>query len=132
MASNATNKTPNYGLSQWIGTDKVRREDFNADNLIIDGALANKVGQETGKNQVIKTYSKTVHTDINGLAVIGPHGTIGSAGISVSLSSAVFPTSSTLTAYMLGGNWGVSIKYADGTPAADVDVPLQVMQVISL
>lgn len=36
MAS--TNKTPHLQLSQWIGTDKIRREDFNGDNLKIDTA----------------------------------------------------------------------------------------------
>jgi len=34
MAS--SNKTPNFGLSQWVGSDKPTRVDFNADNLILD------------------------------------------------------------------------------------------------
>ena len=38
MAS--TNKTPNLGLNQWVSTDMVKREDFNADNLALDSALA--------------------------------------------------------------------------------------------
>lgn len=36
----STNHTPNYALSQWERTDKVVMEDFNADNVKIDTALA--------------------------------------------------------------------------------------------
>ena len=38
MAS--TNKTENFALNQWVGTDPVLMEDFNADNAKIDAALA--------------------------------------------------------------------------------------------
>lgn len=37
----STNKTP-LGLSQWDGTDKPKREDFNADNLLVDQILQSK------------------------------------------------------------------------------------------
>ena len=33
-------KTTNFNLNQWDAADPVRREDFNADNLAIDAALA--------------------------------------------------------------------------------------------
>ena len=36
----ASNQTANFGLNQWEATDKVLREDFNADNAKIDAALA--------------------------------------------------------------------------------------------
>ena len=32
--------TPNLGLHQWASSDYVNHEDFNSDNLIIDGAMA--------------------------------------------------------------------------------------------
>ncbi|MBR2668055.1 MAG: hypothetical protein IKD96_07865 [Oscillospiraceae bacterium] len=35
----ATNTTGNYGLNQWVATDPVSRQDFNADNLAVDTAL---------------------------------------------------------------------------------------------
>ena len=35
----ATNHTANYQLNQWVESDPVRREDFNADNLKIDTVL---------------------------------------------------------------------------------------------
>ena len=35
----STNKTANYHLCQWVGTDDFRRDDFNADNLKIDYAI---------------------------------------------------------------------------------------------
>ena len=36
----STNKTTNYQLNSWIGSDKPQREDFNSDNQLIDTALA--------------------------------------------------------------------------------------------
>ena len=38
----STNKTQNYQLNQWVKSDQVRMEDFNADNAKIDAALASK------------------------------------------------------------------------------------------
>ena len=35
-----SNQTQNYQLSQWVKSDQVKMEDFNADNAKIDGALA--------------------------------------------------------------------------------------------
>lgn len=35
-----TNHTENFNLSQWEKTDKVQMEDFNADNVKIDAAIA--------------------------------------------------------------------------------------------
>ncbi len=32
----STNKTENLGLNSWVGTDIPKREDFNADNVLID------------------------------------------------------------------------------------------------
>ena len=34
------NQTINFGLNQWSSTDRIRMEDFNADNAKIDAALA--------------------------------------------------------------------------------------------
>lgn len=39
MATQATNTTPNYHLSQWEPDDHILRSDFNADFLAIDTAL---------------------------------------------------------------------------------------------
>lgn len=49
----ATNHTPNYGLSQWLAGDAFKREDFNADNLAIDAAIA------AGPKVVTGTYIGT-------------------------------------------------------------------------
>ena len=38
----ASNYTSNYNLCQWVKSDKVLMEDFNADNAKIDAALAGK------------------------------------------------------------------------------------------
>ena len=39
------NQTEHVGLNQWDPTDRILREDFNADNLKIDAALAGKIGK---------------------------------------------------------------------------------------
>ena len=60
MAS--TNKTAYYQLNSWIGTDPVKREDFNADNEKLDAALAEQ-GAEIARlkgglqNQQYNTYA---------------------------------------------------------------------------
>ena len=38
----STNQTTNYQLNQWVKSDRVLMEDFNADNAKIDAALASK------------------------------------------------------------------------------------------
>ena len=40
--------TENYGLHQWEAADDFLRTDFNADHLLIDGALAGKAEYVTG------------------------------------------------------------------------------------
>ena len=50
-------KTPNYQLSQYEATDRVTREAFNADNAVIDAALA---GIAAGNSlQTLKTITTT-------------------------------------------------------------------------
>lgn len=44
----SSNKTT-LGLNLWSGTDKPKKNDFNADNRIIDAALAGKTGVEYGE-----------------------------------------------------------------------------------
>ena len=34
-----SNQTANYALNQWVKSDQVRMEDFNADNAKLDAAL---------------------------------------------------------------------------------------------
>ena len=41
MAS--TNKTPNFNLNSWLGTDKPTRSDFNSDNELIDSILSEHI-----------------------------------------------------------------------------------------
>lgn len=41
----SSNKTT-LGLNLWSGTDKPKKNDFNADNQIIDAVLGDKIGKE--------------------------------------------------------------------------------------
>ena len=43
------NHTTNYQLSQWVKSDQVKMEDFNADNAKIDAALASHAAALAGK-----------------------------------------------------------------------------------
>lgn len=41
------NKTPNYQLNQWDKSDRIRMEDFNADNAKLEAALAQEANART-------------------------------------------------------------------------------------
>ena len=43
------NHTTNYQLSQWVKSDQVKMEDFNADNAKLDAALASHAAVLAGK-----------------------------------------------------------------------------------
>ena len=48
-------KTTNYQLNQWAKSDRIRMDDFNADNAKIDGALhalAEQAGRKADKSTV--------------------------------------------------------------------------------
>lgn len=65
MATNASNTTPHFGLSQWEGSDPIRREDFNADHAAIDAALH---AQEQAMT-LVKLFETTVTEDITGITI---------------------------------------------------------------
>jgi hypothetical protein len=41
-----TNKSPNLGLNNWVGTDKPKRSDFVEDNLLLDTILGNHLADK--------------------------------------------------------------------------------------
>lgn len=56
----STNKTPRYGLSQWVGGDKPSMLDFNADNRAIEaavGSIADSVHAPIIRNGTWHVYS---------------------------------------------------------------------------
>ena len=55
----ASNQTANYGLNQWEATDKVMREDFNADNRKIEEALA-KLQKEKASSSTVLVVANCV------------------------------------------------------------------------
>ncbi len=73
MAS--THQTKAYGLSQWVETDPVLREDFNENNCKIDKALQDKsnmpvVGEYTGNSDVNNQTWRAISLGFRPLAVI--------------------------------------------------------------
>ena len=54
------NQTTNYQLSQWDASDRILREDFNADNAKLDAVLAGKLGRV----EPIKTVTGGVNTTV--------------------------------------------------------------------
>ncbi len=59
----STNQTTNYQLSQWVKSDQVKMEDFNADNAKIDAALGQKVEQSA-----VAALAQTVEGHTSALA----------------------------------------------------------------
>lgn len=57
MAS--TNKTPNYNLNQWVGTDTPQRIDFNDDNAAIDAALKANADAAEAALQAVNTAQQS-------------------------------------------------------------------------
>ena len=55
-----SNQTPNYQLSQWVKSDQVKMEDFNADNVKLDGALKAQAETLSGLNATISALQNTV------------------------------------------------------------------------
>lgn len=63
----ASAQTPNYGLSQWIPSDKIRMEDFNADNQKLDQLLNTIIHSlvTVGPTAPTETYGLWVDTTPN-------------------------------------------------------------------
>lgn len=84
MAS--TNKTANIVLNQWLGSDSIKREDLNADNLKIDNKFGSVDASLSEKaNTISPTFTGTVKTskntldDASGNAIIAGQAQVGSA-----------------------------------------------------
>ena len=52
-----SNHTTNYSLNQWVKSDQVRMEDFNADNAKIDAALAGLSSEKADKTALSSLQS---------------------------------------------------------------------------
>ena len=51
----SSNQTQNYQLSQWVKSDQVKMEDFNADNAKIDAALKAEADARTSADGAINS-----------------------------------------------------------------------------
>lgn len=60
-------KTTNYELNQWDKTDRIRMEDFNADNAKINAALGRKAEYVVLKDIVTTAASSTIDIDVSSL-----------------------------------------------------------------
>ena len=68
-----SNQTPNYQLSQWVRSDKVRMEDFNTDNAKIDAALKAEADARTAADA---SLSRTVAGKADASALDSLSGTV--------------------------------------------------------
>ena len=87
MAS--SNKTPNFGLSQWVGSDKPKREDFNADNLILDAnaaklSIPGAINWDSG-NAVFLKSGNGYHKFPNGFTIQWGRTSVAAGGSTVTL-----------------------------------------------
>lgn len=83
-----TNHTTNYQLNQWVKSDQVKMEDFNADNAKIDAALA---GLSSGKAD--KSALSSLQSVVDGKA-----STTALNGVQSTLNSKITGLQSTVTA----------------------------------
>ena len=73
----STNHTTNYQLSQWVKSDQVRMEDFNADNAKIDAAIkaveqkANSLTTGKADASAVTALSQTVSAHTSSLSKKG-------------------------------------------------------------
>jgi len=63
----STNHTSNYQLSQWVKSDQVKMEDFNADNAKIDAALAGKADKSALSSLTSTVNGKASTSALNSL-----------------------------------------------------------------
>ena len=63
-----SNQTTNYHLSQWVKSDQVRMEDFNADNAKIDAALKAETDARTA---AVEALSQTSANHTASIAKLG-------------------------------------------------------------
>ena len=66
----STNKTTNFGLSQWQSTDPIRVADFNADNLKLDTALKELrdcPGFQKIQEHILEKSEHTLSYDLSGI-----------------------------------------------------------------
>ena len=62
----STNHTSNYQLSQWVKSDQVKMEDFNADNAKIDAALASKASVTAVNGKADKSALSALQSTVSG------------------------------------------------------------------
>ena len=70
----ASNKTANYGLSQWEATDQVVRADFNSDNAKIDAAIKAAEDKAIGAQEtadIAKVAAEAAYSPDNAPYVVG-------------------------------------------------------------
>lgn len=104
-----SNQTSNYSLSQWVKSDQVRMEDFNADNAKIDVALAGlnsgKADKSalTGVQSTLDSQISSVQSSLNS-KISGLQSTVSSQGTALNLRNCCFVTG----AYVGDGTEGES------------------------
>ena len=59
-------KTTNYQLNQWEKTDRILMDDFNADNAIIDAALAGKAPMALLHDETLTAETREIELDMGG------------------------------------------------------------------
>lgn len=67
----ASGKTTNYGLNQWVNSDRVQMAEFNADNAKIDAALMRKAEIVCGSYTGTGTYGSANPTTLDFADTLG-------------------------------------------------------------
>ena len=62
------NHTPNYQLSQWVKSDQVKMEGFNADNAKLAAVLVSMMKFELIKTVVLPASAATMAVDVSDIS----------------------------------------------------------------
>ena len=107
-----SNQTTNYQLSQWVKSDQVRMEDFNADNAKIDAVLSGLAGAAAGHSESLTAHAGAIAKLGNCAVKIVTYG--GSDSMTVTLSCPHPP----VAAYVRYHGGGASYLFVKGLPVS--------------
>ena len=123
-------ETTNHHLSQWVKTDRVRMEDFNADNAKLDAAIAGKAAITAGTYTGDGADPRIIDLGARPKAVlvITQDGTIGNSG--KPRGGLAVDGSAASGCYIVDNGFGVR-RHGDGQPYIYSNVRDQVYNYIA-
>ena len=113
----STYKTPKLGLNDWIGTDKPKRADFNADNAILESVVS--AHSENGTAHFSEA-EKTRFTDLVNITTYTGDGTRTHSGSFAFTPKmiVIYPAAKAPVSMMANGDVSIRSAYATASGAS--------------